>query len=106
MESFLLVEFFLNVKSNQQALVSKSCNVTEISLPENGGWNCDGKLTNDSVPFGTKCWLQCHAGYDLKIGKRRDFHKCSRTGEWRLPLNVELSCHRSCKLLDICKEKN
>ena len=84
-------------------------------MPEHAdSWSCNNRVDQGKVEKYTRCKLVCQKGYDLSkgmklnkmiclngkiitfivydLGKRRDFHRCKRTGEWLLTSNVILSC--------------
>ena len=62
-------------------------------MPENGDtWKCNKPVDQGKVERYARCKLVCQEGYDLSKGKRRDFHRCKRTGSWMTTANVILSC--------------
>ena len=62
-------------------------------MPENAdSWKCNKAVDQGKVAKYTRCKLICQEGYDLSKGKRRDFHRCKRTGTWMTTENVILSC--------------
>ena len=62
-------------------------------MPENADtWKCNKPIEQGKVAKYARCKLICQEGYDLSKGKRRDFHRCKRTGSWMTIENVILSC--------------
>ena len=62
-------------------------------MPENGDtWKCNKRVDQGKIERYARCKLVCQEGYDLSKGKRRDFHRCKRTGTWMTTENVILSC--------------
>ena len=62
-------------------------------MPENAdSWKCNKAVDQGKVAKYARCKLICQEGYDLSKGKRRDFHRCKRTGSWMTTANVLLSC--------------
>jgi len=62
-------------------------------MPENAdSWKCNKAVDQGKVAKYARCKLLCQEGYDLSKGKRRDFHRCKRTGSWMTTANVILSC--------------
>ena len=62
-------------------------------MPENAdSWKCNKAVDQGKVARYARCKLVCQEGYDLSKGKRRDFHRCKRTGSWMTTENVILFC--------------
>ena len=36
---------------------------------------------------------------DLILGQKRDFHRCTKDGEWKKPENITLSCEPNGKFI-------
>ena len=82
-------------------------------MPENAhNWSCNKPVNQNKVGKYTRCKIVCLEGFDFSkskclkpyewikcnafklnnLGKRREFHRCKRNGEWQTPSNVILSC--------------
>ena len=117
-------EFFHEItKLKRESLSTKNvvptCLIDDIPLPKNAKkWSCDQVISDNIIPKNTKCRLLCQDGYEVTnctyflyhifatinvnieiLVAKRDYHRCTKSGEWHLPMKIDLKCNRDRKLL-------